>query len=207
MTSLPMTDTRHSPSLIPPPLVGNGPSDAPDNATENNEAPKLVSHNESTNEAEKTADAVVSTTYLASKYLDLREFRQKAAAEKTKDALGQAGFRASVSRRGHLWLSSYHVLVGPYVSDEEVETTRNELESRGFRPQSHDRLSRGFVLPRMITLADKDTVVKDCVISWGANSSAATVTFMFGHEVVMQAQGKWVSRGVIYKDDAVLSDS
>ena len=131
---------------------------------------------------------------------------KKAAAEKMSDTLGQSGFHASVTRKGHLFMSSYHVMVGPYNSDTEVETARNDLESHGFRPESHSRLSRWFVLPAM-TLADKDTVVKDCMISWDSNSSAATVTFLKGKSVVLTAQGKWVKRGVSYKLDAVVSDS
>lgn len=205
--SLPMPETRRSAALIPAPSEENKPTESSADVAENKETLKSeVRSSEPASGAGNIAESKVNTNFAANKYLDVREFRQKPAAEKLEASLGQLGYHTAVNRKGRLWMNSYHVLVGPYASDAEVETARNDLESHGLRPQSRARLSRKFLLPTM-TLADKDTVVKDCVISWDANSSAATVTFVKGDNIVLKAQGKWVKRGVTYKLDAVLSDS
>src|SRR5215472_15092082 len=204
--SLPMPEARRSPTLIPAPPEENKTSESTADVAENKETLKPDVRSEPSTSAENIMESRVNPNFAANKYLDVREFRQKAAAEKLETSLGQLGYHTAVNRKGHLWMNSYHVLVGPYASDAEIETARNDLESHGLRPQSRSRLSRKFLLPTM-TLADKDTVVKDCVISWDANSSAATVTFVRGDNVVLKAQGKWVKRGVTYKLDAVLSDS
>lgn len=205
-TPMPMADPRRSPALISPAPVSNPASGIPDSTVETEAALKPQPNNDSLAAAERAGERIGNATPGSNKYLDFREFRQKASAEKMSETLGQAGFHTSVTHRGHLFLSSYHVMVGPYTSDTEVETARNDLESRGFRPESRSRLSRRFTLPAM-TLADKDTVVKDCVISWDPNSSAATVTFVKGESVVLKTQGKWVKRVGSFKLDAVLSDS
>lgn len=208
-TSLPIVHSPNSTALVPPALVENKPSEPAANAAPSVETSKAEAESEAAGLAKSDAEAggnINAGNVSAERYLDVREFRQKAAAGKMKESLVQLGFHTSVTHKGHLFLSSYHVLVGPYGSDEEVETARNDLEAHGFQPQSHARLSRKLTLPTL-TLADKDTVVKDCIISWDANSSAATVSFLKGNNVVMKAQGRWVKRGVKYKLDAVLSDS
>ena len=137
-------------------------------------------------------------------YIDAGDYKQKDAAEGATRTLGQLGFHAVVNHRGHLWMASYHVLLGPYRSDAEAETARNDLEAQGIQLRFRGRKSRNLALPRM-TLDGTDTVVKDCMLSWDANSSAVTVTFLKGQKIVAVAQGKWSKRGIVYPLDAVVS--
>ena len=38
--------------------------------------------------------------------------------------------------RGHLWMNSYQVLVGPFGNEAEAELAHANLVSRGFKPRS-----------------------------------------------------------------------
>ena len=66
------------------------------------------------------------------KYLDAGSFKDLLRANEATDAITQLGFHASIVHKGHLWMSSYHVLVGPFARDEQANTARATLESRGF---------------------------------------------------------------------------
>ena len=193
--SLPMSDRPRGRSLLPA---------EPENFSLNAPVPEVDLEHSRTDAAEDAPNADVIST--SKRYLDVSEFRQEAAADQSRDSLAQLGFPASVSHTGHLWMSSYHVLVGPYTNDEDVEKARNELESRGFHLPPGARQSRKFVLP-LLTLAGTTTVVRDGVISWDSNSSAGTVAFLNAGNVVSKAQGRWVKRGTTYKLDAVVSGS
>lgn len=204
-TFLPMLDMARGPALVPSEPAASPQPEPP--AASNNATPGLTPEAENhLVSAENTLEADPNNSAFSKKYLDVSDFRQKASADQTRDTLGRLGFHASVTRMGHLWMNSYHVVVGPYTSDEEAETARNDLESSGFHPRSHARRSRRFVLP-LLTLAETDIVLKDCIISWDSNSSAATVSFVKAGNVVSKAQGRWVKRGVTYNLDAVVSTS
>lgn len=201
---LPMFAIPRGPMLISPRSIERRESE-PLEAINNGEETAKIETESDLGEAPALA-GVGSTKSGANKYFDVRAFRKGGEADKTKDTLEQFGFHASVIRKGRLWMSSYHVMVGPYGNDSEAEAAWDDLEARGYQPMSSGRRSRRFVLPPM-TLADQDAVVRDCIIAWDANSSAATVTFLKEGKAVFQAQGTWVKRNVTYKLDAALSSS
>lgn len=200
--SLPMTEIGRGPSLVPAEPAGSGRLETANNSSPNAPVADAGLEQPSTDAPEEAPNAAAISA--SKKYLDVSDFRQEAAADKSRDSLEQLGFHASVSRKSHLWMSSYRVLVGPYTNDEDVEIAHNDLESHGFHLHSRARRSRKFILP-LLTLAGTDTVVRDCIISWDSNSSAATVAFLKGENVVSKTQGRWVKKGVTYKVDAVLS--
>ncbi len=68
-------------------------------------------------------------------YFDVGEFKDMDWAERATNELAQSGFQTQIVHKGRLWLNSYHVLVGPYQSDEAAENARLQLESQGFKPR------------------------------------------------------------------------
>ena len=69
-------------------------------------------------------------------YFEVGNFKDPLWADKATETLAQSGFHAIVVRKGHLWMNSYHVLVGPFGNDAAAETAQRNLESHGFKPRS-----------------------------------------------------------------------
>ena len=70
----------------------------------------------------------------AGRYFDVGNFSDVVWAERARNELEQAGLHSLVIHKTRLWLSSYHVVVGPY-SDAEWATAQEDLEARGFKPR------------------------------------------------------------------------
>ena len=68
------------------------------------------------------------------KYFDVGNFSDVVWAERARDELERAGLHSLVIHKTRLWLSSYHVVVGPYADGEWV-TAQEDLEARGFKPR------------------------------------------------------------------------
>ena len=60
-------------------------------------------------------------------YFDLGKFKDELWAHNLGNKLAQLGLHASVIQRGHLWMNSYQVLVGPYGSQEQATKIHQEL--------------------------------------------------------------------------------
>jgi cell division protein FtsN len=136
------------------------------------------------------------------KYFEVGKFKDDSLAHNSTDKLKQLGFHATVSQKGHLWMKSYYVLVGPYGVHDDVETARKNLVSRGFKPRVFERGSRSFAFGSGLTLNGTHVPDGDCIISWESYSPDANVEFVKRDSVVATADGKWVKRDVKYWDDA-----
>jgi cell division protein FtsN len=64
-------------------------------------------------------------------YFEVGSFKDSSRADAAKNSLAQLGYEATIVHKGHLWMNSYHVIVGPY-DDRNAETVRAKLESNGF---------------------------------------------------------------------------
>lgn len=81
--------------------------------------------------ADEQREVVFSAT---GKYFDVGNFSDALWAERAQDELARAGLHALVIHKTRLWLSSYHVIVGPY-TEGETAAALEELEGRGFKPR------------------------------------------------------------------------
>jgi hypothetical protein len=126
------------------------------------------------------------------RYLEVGKFKERFRADQTTDRLGQLGFPAIVTQRGHLWMSSYYVLVGPYGNDREVKAAHQGLMSRGFKPRSFERGSRNFSLRSGFKLNGIPIPFGDYSISWESYASDAVVKFDDKRRVVITTEGKLV---------------
>ena len=140
------------------------------------------------------------------KYLEVGQFRRKAAADEATNSAKALGVPVIVVHKSALWINSYHVLAGPYRSQDDAELARSRLQSRGFKPRELPNKSRHFTLPLM-TLYGTDVSVTDCTITWELYSPYATITFVKGNTVVATAQGTWVKRNYTYKTNGVVNRS
>jgi hypothetical protein len=68
-------------------------------------------------------------------YFEVGDFKDLGWAERATDELARFGFASRIMRKRRLWMTSYHVLVGPYSSDNEAEIAREGLESHGYKPR------------------------------------------------------------------------
>jgi hypothetical protein len=68
-------------------------------------------------------------------YFEVGDFKDLNWAERATDELARFGFASRIMRKRRLWMTSYHVMVGPYSSDNEAEIAREGLESHGYKPR------------------------------------------------------------------------
>jgi cell division protein FtsN len=68
-------------------------------------------------------------------YFEVGDFKDLDWAERATNELARFGFAARILHKRRLWMNSYHVLVGPYSSDNEAEMAREGLELHGYKPR------------------------------------------------------------------------
>jgi hypothetical protein len=134
-------------------------------------------------------------------FFDLGRFNQEQSAISMSKRLKQLGFLTSVIRRGHLWMSSYQVLVGPYNNEEAEKKMNDDLLSLGYKPRPFETGSRDFAFRSRVTIDHSKLPIGDLVISWESYVADAKVKFTQGHEVVVTADGKWVKSSRKYSQD------
>ena len=137
-------------------------------------------------------------------YFEVGKFKNNLLADNVADKLNQLGFHASVAQKGHLWMNSYSVLVGPYGDDQNAETARKDLLVHGFSPRAFERGSRDFRFPLVVTLNGTQVPVGDYTISWESYSPDAVVKFTRNYDVVVTADGKWMKSEVPYPLNAIV---
>ncbi len=81
-----------------------------------------------------TGDLTVGSASLI--YFEVGNLKDPVWADKATETLAQSGFHAVVVHKGHLWMNSYHILVGPFANDAAAETAQLNLESHGFKPRA-----------------------------------------------------------------------
>jgi hypothetical protein len=151
-------------------------------------APPTV--NFSSNRIETSEDVGIELP--SERYLEVGKFKERFRADQTTDRLGQLGFPAIVTQRGHLWMGSYYVLVGPYGNNREVKAAHQGLMSRGFKPRSFERGSRNFSTRSGFKLNGIPISFGDYFISWESYASDAVVKFEDQRSVVITTEAKLI---------------
>jgi cell division protein FtsN len=199
-------ETPPTPSSPPPPTtllpktaVPPKPSDVP---VEIGRAPNFETASPSKDyivdsKAEDTRPQVTT-------YLEIGKFHEVTWANEATNKVQQLGFPATVVHKGHFWINSYQVLVGPYSNDNDVKSAHAYLESHGFRPRAYERGSRSFWFPAGLTFHGTQIPVNDCVIRWESYVTDAIVKFEKGGSVVATTEGKWVTRSAKYEQNAIV---
>ena len=137
----------------------------------------------------------------AEMYLDLGKFKDELLARNISSKLAGAGLHANVAQKGHLWMNSYHVVVGPLVSDEDVSRTQRMLTALGYEPKPYERGSRNFFFSSRVTLNGSPLPAGDVTVSWESFVEDAKVRFLQGNEVFATAEGHWMPSPRKYSQD------
>ncbi len=137
-------------------------------------------------------------------YFEVGKFKQQLWAKEQTDKLAKLGFPATILQKGHLWMNSYHVLVGPYSETAEAEAAHRNLLSQGFMARPFERGSRNFVLPTRLVLHGRQVPAGDCLISWESYLSDVKVKFEQDDNAVATAEAQWVSRDPRYQRSATV---
>jgi class 3 adenylate cyclase/cell division septation protein DedD len=66
-------------------------------------------------------------------FLEVAMFKDEAKADSMVDKLNQLGFHALLIHKNLLWMQSYHVQVGPYLSQKEIAEAQQTLSAQGFK--------------------------------------------------------------------------
>jgi cell division protein FtsN len=177
-------------------LDANHTSDKIGTVTEVGSASHPTAHAEDSSEETERSSST--------RFLEVGKFHDAISADQTTDKIRQLGFHTIVIHRGHLWMNSYQVLVGPYGSEAEAEAAQENLLSRGFKPRSYERGLRTFTFFSELTVNGTHLPVGDFVISWESYVPDAIVKFEKEGSVIGTTEGKWIRRGVKYEDDAVV---
>ena len=127
-------------------------------------------------------------------YFELGKFKDEMWAHELSDKVAQLGLRPRVIQKGHLWMNSFYVLVGPYGNQEEATRTQKDLVSHGYKPRPFERGSRSFSFISALTLEGARLPVGDFTITWESYVTDAKVKFAQGSDVLATADGQWVKR-------------
>ena len=137
-------------------------------------------------------------------FFDVGRFKQEQSALRLSGNLAQLGLSTSIVRRGHLWMSSYQVLVGPYNNEEDERRITSDLRFHGYKPRSFETGSRDFAFHTMLMIGHSKLPVGECVVSWESYVADAKVKFTQEHEIVASAEGQWIRKsGKFSRDEYV----
>ncbi len=83
---------------------------------------------DSTNPRADTTSSGVET------YLEVGSFKDTKWADDAVERLSQQGFHAICVHKSLLWMQTYHVQVGPYVTSAQIDHAQEQLTEQGFKP-------------------------------------------------------------------------
>jgi PilZ domain len=126
------------------------------------------------------------------KFFDLGKFKQQDVAQDLSDRVAKLGIRANVVNKRRLWMSSYQVLAGPYVTLDEEKKIHSDLVTNGINARPFERGSRGFAFRSVLSVGGSRLPVGDLDISWESYVAEAKVKFLQGSAVLATVDGKWV---------------
>jgi hypothetical protein len=137
----------------------------------------------------------------AEMYLDLGKFKDELLARSIGDKLAGFGLHANIAQKGHLWMNSYHVLVGPFVSNEDASRAQRMLTSLGYKSKPYERGSRNFFFSSRVTLNGTPLPLGEVTVSWESFVPDAKVKFLQGNDVLAIAEGHWMPSPRKYSQD------
>jgi cell division protein FtsN len=199
--------TAATPAISPPPPIMSLPTSSvePDASHLSDKAgavPEFGSVNQPSPRAVESREEEAGSS--STMFFEVGKFHDQTGADRATDQLKQFGFHATINHKGHLWMNTYQVLVGPYGGDDEAKAAQKNLVSRGFRPRAYERGSRNFTFHSLLTVNGTHIPDGIFVVSWESYVPEAIVKFEKEGSVLGTTEGKWVKRGVKYEDDAVV---
>ncbi len=137
-------------------------------------------------------------------FFEVGKFKKEMVAEQARDKLAGLGLPASLVQQGHLWMISFHLLVGPYGDEAEAHAASRTLVSHGYTPRPFERGSRDFVFASRVTVNDTTMATGDCVVKWESYVPKAIVKFVQNEDLVATASGIWQQRSARFERNAIV---
>ena len=125
-------------------------------------------------------------------FFDLGRFKKDWVAEQLRDKVAQLGIHATVMPRGHLWMSSYQVLAGPYDNEAAETAIKNQLLAQGYNPRPYERGTRDFSFHSRVSIDRSRLPTGDLSIEWESYLADTKVKFKQGRYLVAAVDGEWV---------------
>ncbi|HEY4054439.1 MAG TPA: PilZ domain-containing protein [Terriglobales bacterium] len=151
--------------------------------------------------AVQTQTSPLGTASPLQMFFDLGKFKQQSLAQDLSDRVAQLGLRTSVIPRGHLWMNSYQVLVGPYVNEQEEKKINIDLLSHGYKPRPLERGARDFSFRSRVSIERTRLPVGDVGVSWESYLTEAKVKFTHERDLLATANARWIKRPKKYSDN------
>jgi hypothetical protein len=189
------------PPVAPPPTTVSPVSSSTLAANRTLGKPDSAPQPESPGTVQMRSFAEAGAASLPQMFFELGKFKDEMRARDLGDRLSQLGLRPSVVQKGHLWMSAFYVLVGPYSDPEEATQSHKNLLSHGYQPRPFERGSRDFTFISGLTLAGMKLPVGDFTINWESYVTDAKVKFEQRGYLVTTASGQWVKRPARYQRD------
>ena len=134
-------------------------------------------------------------------FFEIGRFKKDWMARDFSNNVAQLGIRTSVVQRGHLWLSSYQVLAGPYQNEAAEKQLKDELLSHGYDPRPYERGSRDFSFSSRVSVRGSQLPTGDFSIAWETYVTDTKVKLMQGRSLVASVDGKWVHRDAKFSNN------
>jgi hypothetical protein len=149
----------------------------------------------------QTQTSPLGTASALQMFFDLGKFKRQSLAQDLSDRVAQLGLRTSVVPRGHLWMNSFQVLVGPYVNEQEEKKINTDLQSHGYKPRPLERGSRDFSFRSKVSVERTKLPLGDVAVSWESYLTDAKVKFTHQRDLLATADAKWMQRSKKYSDN------
>lgn len=127
-------------------------------------------------------------------FFDLGKFKEQESAKQQGEKLKQQGFPTNVVSRGHLWMNSYHLLVGPFSDEQQKQKVQSDLTSYGYKPRPFERGSRNIALRSNVMVDRSRLPIGYVTIDWESYVGDARVQFKQVNSVIATAEAKWLKR-------------
>jgi serine/threonine protein kinase/class 3 adenylate cyclase len=98
-----------------------------------NPTPLAVTAQPPKSKSSPSSDSTQPLSANLDRYFDVGNFKDEVWAGKASENLEGMGFHTSIIHKGRLWMNSYHIIVGPFHSEKEADSARDNLESHGFK--------------------------------------------------------------------------
>ncbi len=174
---------------------------APDSVADKTTPPPLTSPSAPLLKAESTAVVGAPAPEL---FFEVGRFKKQFLAEQTQAKLTKMGLPASIVQKGHLWMNSYRLLVGPYGDETGASTASRTLLSVGFTPRPFERGSRTLVLASKLTVDNTPISIGECEVQWESYIPTALVKFVQRDDAVVTASGVWEKRSTKFEHNAIV---
>ncbi|HEX8816981.1 MAG TPA: PilZ domain-containing protein [Terriglobales bacterium] len=180
------------------------PAPAPVLTASNTPAPNLTAHPETHSDVSSVEFGGAKAGPPPQMFFEVGKFKNPMGARETTARVAGLGLPSEVQQKGHLFGSSYVVLVGPYKDDVSAAAAHSKLASNDINALPFERGSRSMEFRAGVNVNGSNAAGGDCEIKWESYPNETTVKFFQRGILVATAKGNWVSTDEKHSQDAIV---